>query len=135
MAGRSDATVLGMAGARAEQTLQDYLEAWNEPDEATRRKLLEGCWAEDAIYTDPSVHVEGREALVHHARKFAERWPGAHVALTSGIEEHHGMMCFTWHVVGVDGEPLRHGIDFAELAPDGRLQRIVGFFGRFARLD
>jgi len=28
-----------------------------------------------------------------------------------------------------DSKPLMRGVDFAEFASDGRLQRIVGFFG------
>lgn len=56
--------------------VRTYVEAWNEPDEAPRRELLRRSWARDGVYTDPLVRVEGREALVRHTRKFADRWPG-----------------------------------------------------------
>ncbi|KWW99074.1 Uncharacterized protein LI90_706 [Carbonactinospora thermoautotrophica] len=111
------------------RTVQAYVGAWNEPDEARRRWLFEQSWTEDGTYTDPSVHIEGREALVRHSRKFAERWPGAEIVLTSGVDQHHRMVCFSWRVVAPDGRTLREGIDFGELAEDGRLQRVVGFFG------
>jgi hypothetical protein len=110
-------------------TVQTYVDAWNEPDETNRRRLLERSWTDAGTYTDPSVHIEGRDALVHHAGTFGRRWPGAKIVVTSGIEQHHEMILFTWRVAGPDGATLREGVDFAELAEDGRLRRVVGFFG------
>lgn len=115
--------------------IQTYVSAWNEPDETKRRRLFERSWADDGTYTDPSVHVEGLEALVRHSREFCKRWPGAQIVLTSGVAQHHGMVCFTWRVVGSDGGTLRKGIDFGELSGDGRLQRVVGFFSPLPELD
>lgn len=109
--------------------MHDYVAAWNEPEEGARRELLAHSWADDGTYCDPSVHLEGREALVHHARKFAQRWPGARIEFTSGMDEHHGFIRFTWRVAGADGATLRRGTDFGIVGPDGRLTGIVGFFG------
>jgi hypothetical protein len=113
----------------AQSTVRAYVDAWNEPAEAARRELLHRSWADDGVYTDPLVCVEGREALVRHSRKFADRWPGARVVMTSGVDEHHGFVRFTWRLVSPGGEVLRDGMDFGELCPDGHLRRIVGFFG------
>jgi hypothetical protein len=110
-------------------TVKAYVDAWNEPAEAARRELLHRSWADDGVYTDPLVCVEGREALVYHSRKFADRWPGARVVMTSGVDEHHGFVRFSWRLVSLGGEVLRDGMDFGELCPDGHLRRIVGFFG------
>ncbi len=110
-------------------TVKAYVDAWNEPDEASRRELLHRSWAEDGVYTDPLVQIEGREALVYHARNFTGRWPGARVVMTSGVDEHHGYVRFTWRLVSPNGETLREGTDFGELCVDGHLRRIVGFFG------
>jgi hypothetical protein len=52
--------------------------------------------------------------------------------MTSGVDEHHGFVRFTWRVVSPSGEVLRDGTDFGELCPDGHLRRIVGFFGPLA---
>ena len=39
------------------------------------------------------------------------------------------MFRFAWKFVGGDGKTVMEGIDFGALGPDGKLQRIVGFFG------
>jgi len=116
------------AAAGVQAVVEAYVAAWNEPDDALRTVLLERSCTGDATYTDPSVHLVGRPALVAHARRFAERWPGAHIAITSPINEHHKSIRFRWRVVGPDGATRRQGVDFAELGPDGRLRHVVGFF-------
>ena len=115
----------------ATETVTAYGEAWNEPDEAKRRALLESAWADDGSYCDPTASVDGREALLAHIAGFREMMPGARIEPTSGVEEHHGWARFAWSMIGPDGAAAMDGFDVCELAPDGRLQRIVGFFGPF----
>ena len=106
-----------------------YNRAWSEPDYALRQKLIEQIWAEDGTYTDPTAHVAGRKALVDHIGAFFEQFPGAYFVVTSGIDSHHGKFRFTWRMVLADGKVFLEGIDFGELNSDGKLHRIVGFFG------
>ena len=106
-----------------------YNRAWSEPDYALRQKLLEQIWADDGTYTDPTAHVAGRNALVDHIGALFEQFPGAYFVVTSGIDSHHGKFRFTWRMVLADGEVFLEGVDFGELNSDGKLHRIVGFFG------
>jgi hypothetical protein len=106
-----------------------YGSAWNEPDAAARRRALEHAWADAGVYSDPTACVEGREALVAHIGGFQAQMPGARLALTSGVDEHHGAIRFTWTLYAPDGSIFTEGVDFGELAADGRLRRITGFFG------
>ncbi len=116
--------------AALERLVGDYCAAWSEPDPARRREILSRAWADDGAYTDPTVHAAGREELVAHiGRALAQYPPGARVERTSSVDAHHGVLRFAWHMVLPDGTALPEGIDFGELAPDGRLSRIVGFFG------
>ena len=119
------------------QVIEAYAAAWCEPDEGARRRLLERVWADDGTYTDPLSHVAGREALVQHIGAFHQQAPGARIVRASGIDAHHGLLRFGWTVFGATAPPLAglEGIDFGELAPDGRLGRIVGFFGPLPCLD
>ena len=47
----------------------------------------------------------------------------------SGIDVHHAMVRFLWRLVRADGTCGDISIDFGEVGPDGRLVKIVGFFG------
>lgn len=109
------------------EAVERYVAAWNATDEAARRRLLEQAWAEDGIYTDPTAYVEGREALVAHIGAFHQGMAGARFDLIAGPEEHHRHMRFLWRLT-VNGAAPREGMDVGDLAEDGRLRRIVGFF-------
>ena len=114
---------------KLEEVVASYGSAWNERDAAARRRALENAWADGGVYSDPTAHVEGREALVAHIGGFQAQMPGARLVLTSGVDEHHGAIRFTWTLMANDGTIVTEGIDFGELAGDGRLRRITGFFG------
>ena len=47
----------------------------------------------------------------------------------SGIDVHHNVVRFLWRLVRADGTCGDTSIDFGEVGPDGRLVKIVGFFG------
>ncbi len=111
------------------ETIAAYSAAWNEPDGARRAALLDRVWADGATYTDPAVHAMGAAQLSAHVDAVLARFPGSRVVLTSAIDAHHGLARFGWRRVLADGTERPEGIDFAEFAPDGKLARIVGFFG------
>lgn len=112
-----------------DELVKAYCAAWNEPDTQHRRDLLEKVWSPAGTYTDPQSHVEGREALVEHIGRFLKNSPGARIIQSSHADFHHGMFRFAWKFVSGDGKTVMEGIDFGTLGPDGKLQRIVGFFG------
>jgi hypothetical protein len=113
----------------AADVVRTYASAWLHADESARRRALEAAWADDGAYCDPTALVEGREALVEHIGGFQARMPAHQLAVTSDVEEHHGFLRFAWAIQDGDGNVVLEGIDFGELAGDGRLRRIVGFFG------
>jgi len=95
----------------------------------TQADLLAKSWAEHGIYSDPRSEAVGREALVQHIRQIQRRFAGHHIVLTSGVDEHHECLRFTWARVSPEGQRVSEGIDFGEVGSDGRLTRITGFFG------
>jgi hypothetical protein len=58
-----------------------------------------------------------------------EQFPGFQMRVTSGIDAHNDQLRFGWELLGADGTPVVAGIDAGELADDGRLRRITGFWG------
>ncbi len=111
------------------EAVSAYMAAWNEADEAKRRRLLDTAWADDGRYTDPMADAPGRDALIDLITQFQKQMPGAAIAQVSGIDEHHGRLRFAWKMQGPDGSTRMEGIDIGQLAEDGRIQSIVGFFG------
>jgi hypothetical protein len=112
-----------------EDIVAAYDRAWNEPDPVERRRLLELSWAEDGELVDPTGRFQDREAIIERLAGFSERFPGARIDITSGIDDHHGFVRYAWTITDADGARLLEGIDVCELAEDGRLRRVVMFFG------
>ena len=106
-----------------------YMAAWNEPDEAARRALLEQCWSDSGVYLDPNVSLAGRDALSTKIGEVLAGRPGARLEFMSGIDVHHNMVRFLWRLVRADGTCGAISIDFGEVGADGRLVKIAGFFG------
>jgi len=113
------------------QLIDTYCQAWSEPDAQRRAQLLAQVWSDGATYTDPTVHAAGSGELLAHIAKVVARRPGARIVRTSAIDEHHGLARFSWRLVEADGTLCPEGIDFVELSADGRIRRIIGFFGPF----
>ena len=105
-----------------------YGAAWNA-DEDERRELLDKSWADAGVYCDPTARVEGREALIQHIGAFQAAAPGRRIELSSGVDEHDRRFRFSWVSSGPGDAPVLEGIDFGELAADGRIASITGFFG------
>lgn len=108
---------------------RQYFDAWNEADTAARQALLEQCWSDDAVYVDPTVQLTGRKALLDHIARVQGARPGARLELMSGIDVHHNVLRFLWRLVRADGTAGDTSIDFGEIGPEGRLVKMVGFFG------
>ena len=121
-----------------DEALLAYAEAWNTPDATKRRELLDIGLSDDCSYTDPAYEVRGKEELADHIGRslsgeaYDGLGAGARIPLSSGLDQHHGMFRFTWVLIEPQEQQiLLEGMDFVELAADGRLQRITGFFGAF----
>jgi hypothetical protein len=111
------------------KTVDTYLAMWNEPDTARRVKYIEQAWVSDCRYVDPQLEAEGPVALNDMVAAVHGRFPGHRFRRVSGVDNHHGELRFAWELVAPDGSIVVAGIDVGELAADGRLQRITGFFG------
>jgi hypothetical protein len=106
-----------------------YLEAWNEPDAAKRAPLIAAVWAEDGRLVDPPFEAEGHDAIVAAMGGAHEQYPGYRFRQASQVDTHHDQFRYAWELVAPDGAVALAGIDVGTLAPDGRLQRVTGFWG------
>lgn len=111
-----------------DSTVAAYCAAWSTADGSAREQLLERVWAPDGVYADPApTYAVGRGALSEVIGKLQQQQSGARFQCSTP-QVHHGMMRFTW-VFSAGGREQARGMDFGELAADGRIRRITGFFG------
>jgi hypothetical protein len=103
--------------------------AWNEPEAVSRAARLDRCWSDGGVYVDPGVLLTGREELAAHIARVQTARPGARLEFMSGIDVHHNVVRFLWRLVRADGTAGDTSVDFGEIGADGRLAKIVGFFG------
>jgi hypothetical protein len=131
LAGAGCATILPVTveKEKLEELVDLYARAWTDPDPGGRRRNLEETVTEAATYTDPTAHVEGHEAFAAHIDAFHERMPGHRIERVTAVDAYGTVARFGWQLVDASGTSLHVGLDFVELADDGRIARIVGFFG------
>ena len=111
-------------------TVDTYLSAWSEPDAAApggTRSSRSGPPTAGSI--DPPLAAEGHAGISRAGGRAADAFPGHTFRRASGVDAHHDQLRFAWELVGPDGAVALTGLDVGEVAPDGRLHRIAGFFG------
>jgi len=112
-----------------EQVIDAYFAMWNEHDPAARAALIEQAWSSDGSYRDPLLAADGPTALSEMVAVVHQHYPGQRFARVTAIDEHNGFARFGWQLADDGGSVSVAGLDVAELADDGRLARITGFFG------
>ena len=106
-----------------------YCAAWNTDASPERDRLLARVWTADGVYSDPNpTRTVGRAALSDTIAALQNRYPGARFRC-SAPQVHHSAMRTTWIFRKADGSEIARGMDFFELAGDGRIRRVTGFFG------
>ena len=106
-----------------------YLAAYGEPDPDVRAVHIEAAWADECRLIDPPAVGEGRVGVAGLADALQGQFPGHTFRRSTAIDMHHEHVRFAWELVGPDGGVVLAGMDVASLAPDGRLEQVVGFFG------
>jgi hypothetical protein len=109
--------------------VETYFAMWNETDAARRQALIEAAWTPDASYLDPMFAADGPDGLDALVAGFHQQFPGHRFRLTDPVDVHHDRARWGWELAGPDGGAVvAAGVDFALLAPDGRLRQVTGFF-------
>jgi hypothetical protein len=112
-----------------EAAIERYDQAWNAADADARLSLLEAALSDDCELIEPNGRFMGREEILERITGFAARFPGATVKIATKIDSHSGFARYGWEIVDSGGNLVLEGIDVVEASPDGRIQRILMFFG------
>ncbi|HTN81148.1 MAG TPA: hypothetical protein VMK16_15835 [Acidimicrobiales bacterium] len=106
-----------------------WLEAYAEEDTDRRMKLIHQAWSPEGRLVDPPLEGVGHAGLSEAADLVNTHYAGHTFRRTTGIDAHHEFVRYGWELVGPDGSVAVAGTDIGELAADGRLLRVTGFFG------
>jgi hypothetical protein len=112
------------------ELVQRYLAAWNETDTAARKAVLAEVFAEDAVYIDPLVSVQGRDGLDATIAAVHGQFGGLVFSLGGAVDAHHDIARFTWHLGPEGAEPVVIGFDVAVIGVDGRISQVLGFLDK-----
>ncbi len=112
-----------------EKLVANYCLAWFAPEADERRRLLAETFEPDGVYVDPTVRIEGAEALLAHIAKVMAWRPGFFLERTSIVDAHHDFLRFGWVQRRENGYRGGESVDICQLSPRGRLKLVIGFFG------
>lgn len=107
------------------EVLATYYEAFEERDPVRRLDLLARCMSPDAEIWGPDRLFAGGAAISGKIAAFHRNWPGCRLVLASGITTFDRYVRLGSAIVRDDGAVLARGRSMMEVAPDGRIHRVV----------
>jgi len=105
-----------------------YFSLWSEPDAARRRAGLASLVASDVGFKDAFSCTSGLDDLSEHLAATQAHMPGLRLRRTGDVRHCQGTAVVDWVAEGVDGQPRATGTNVFDLAPDGRISRVVGLW-------
>jgi hypothetical protein len=122
-------TTVDPAGVDRAGTIDTYLDAYGEPDAARRMQLIGRVWADDGRLLDPPLDGQGHAGISALTDLVHAHYPGHTFRRTTAVDAHHDVARYGWELVAPDGAVAVSGLDVAEFGGDGRIIRVLGFFG------
>ncbi len=110
------------------KSLDGMLAVWNERDLTKVRDQLQAVLATNVEFIDPTIVTRGLDEFEANVRSFRKKFPHASVRRTSGVDSHHNLHRYSW-AIDVGSKLLVAGYDVAETDQDGKVARVLGFFG------
>lgn len=115
-----------------ESTIDRHLAAYCDPDAARRSAAIREIWHAEGRLIDPPLEARGHQGIADQAGTLLSHYPQHRFERSTAVEAHHGFLRYGWRLLDANGAKVLEGVDFAELDVDGRLARVVGFFGEQA---
>ncbi|MEM8554638.1 MAG: hypothetical protein AAGF71_07385 [Pseudomonadota bacterium] len=107
--------------------LVKLLGAWEADTSEARYRIVQACTTDDFYYADPhSGPLSGQAAFLGFLNIVKTRLPDGAMVPEGKMDQHetHARLPFT---LMRSGAPVRSGIYFADLDPNNRVARLVGF--------
>jgi len=121
--------VANEAHAGAAELADRWFAAWNEPDARARERAFSELASADVLFQDAYSCTRGLEDLVAHVAGAKVHMPGITLERSGEARHCQGTALVDWIAKKSDGKQLAKGTSVFELAPDGRVARVVGLWG------
>jgi hypothetical protein len=115
--------------ARLESLVDTHLAAYCEPDAQRRLAQIRRVWALEGQLVDPPFASRGHAGISEQAAALLAQFPGHRFERSTAVDAHHTTLRYGWRLVNGAGAPVLEGVDVLDLDVDGRIGRVVGFFG------
>ena len=106
-----------------------WLASYADPDAARRTAAIRASWKAEGRLVDPPMEARGHQGISDQAATLLAQFPGHRFERTTAIDAHHQFLRYGWKLVDANGAGVLEGLDVMELDVDGRIARVVGFFG------
>lgn len=121
--------VANEAHAGAADLADRWFAAWNELDPVARHAAFAVLGTPELLFHDAYSCTLGLEDLEAHVAAGKIHMPGLTLERLGAPRHCQGTALVDWQARGADGKPLAKGTNLFELTPDGRIARVVGFWG------
>ncbi len=108
--------------------LKPYYQAFAEREEGKRLVLLRTAMTPNVEIWGPKRVFAGYDQISEKISGFHKNWPGCRLVLDTGLNIFLNSARIGGVIVGPDGTVRARGEAFVELAPDGRIERIIPFW-------
>jgi hypothetical protein len=110
-------------------TIDTHLAAYCEPDAERRAAMVASVWAPDGALVDPPFDGVGHDGIAAMTDVVLTHYPNHTFRRVTDVDTHHTVARYGWELVDADGAVAVGGTDFVDFDEEGRLTRVVGFFG------
>jgi len=112
-----------------EESIRQYIQAWNEKGLKNIKATLEKCWTDNGTYTDPNnPPMKGLDGLAAVIQGSQDKMPERKISQTSKVDFRHNSGRYQWLLTKKNGD-TSEGLDYFEYNSENRITRIVSFFG------
>ena len=112
-----------------EQMIDRHLAACCDPDKGRRAAAIRAIWNLEGRLVDPPMEAVGHAGISGQAAALLAQFPGHRFERTTAADLHHECVRYGWRLLAPGGAAVLAGVDFMDLDVDGRIARVVGFFG------
>lgn len=116
--------------AGAAEIVDRWLAAWSQPDKARRDAAVSDLTTAQVNMQDRYSLLDGREDLLKHLDAIQRFMPGVTLEREGGIRHCQGTVLADWIATNKAGEERAKGTNVFTLDGSGRIQSVVGFWGR-----